>query len=55
MCPLGYDAVGYRVYLRAVAGGRIEIAVGPPGGRPDEDGPSWLIDLASGAIEVVTH
>jgi hypothetical protein len=50
-CQLGYDAVGYRVYLRAVGATRVELAVGPPGGRPDEGGPSWLIDLASGTSE----
>ncbi|MCC6522260.1 MAG: hypothetical protein IT373_06335 [Polyangiaceae bacterium] len=54
-CMLGYDAVGYRIYVRAVGGGRIELGVGPPGGRPDEEGPFWAIDLASGASEAVSQ
>ena len=51
VCNLGYDAVGYRIYLRAVSGSRVEVSVGPRGGRPDEDAPSWGIDLISGAAE----
>jgi len=51
ICDLGYDAVGYRVYLRAVSGSKVEVSVGPPGGRPDEDAPSWTIDLLSGGAE----
>ncbi|MEM6789357.1 MAG: hypothetical protein AAF715_17685 [Myxococcota bacterium] len=47
-CGLGYDAVGYRVYLRATDDHHVEVSVGPPGGRPAEDAPRWTIDLASG-------
>lgn len=50
-CNLGYDAVGYRVYLRAVGGARVEVSVGPPGGRPDDDAPIWAVDLAGGSSE----
>lgn len=54
VCTLGYDAVGYRVYMRAVAGTRVEVSVGPPGGRPDEDAPMWGIDLEAGSAEPVS-
>jgi hypothetical protein len=50
-CNLGYDAVGYRVYLRAVGGNRVEVSVGPPGGRPDDEAQTWSIDLASASAE----
>jgi len=50
-CMLGYDAVGYRVYVRAVHGTRLEVSFGPPGGRPDEDAPVWGIDLAHGTVQ----
>lgn len=53
LCNLGYDAVGYRVYLRAVSSSRLEIAVGPPGGRPDEDAPRFAVDLNSASCEAV--
>jgi hypothetical protein len=53
VCDVGYDAVGYRLYLRAVSGGKVELSVGPPGGRPDADAPCWSIDLGSGAAEAV--
>jgi hypothetical protein len=55
VCSLGYDAVGYRVYLRAVGGTRIEVSVGPPGGRPDDDAPLWAVDLASAIAEPVSR
>jgi hypothetical protein len=51
---LGYDAVGYRLYLRPVGGSRIELSIGPPGGRPDADAPCWGIDLAVGSVEAVS-
>ncbi len=53
-CLLGYDAVGYRVYMRAVGGTRIEVSVGPPGGRPSDDAAIWGIDLASATAEPVS-
>ena len=53
-CNLGYDAVGYRVYMRAVGGNRVEVTFGPPGGRPDEDAARWAIDLASATAEPVS-
>ncbi len=49
VCDLGHDAVGYRVYLRAITGTRVELSIGPPGGRPDEHAPVWGLDLTSGA------
>ena len=54
-CNLGYDAVGYRVYLRAVGGARVEVSVGPPGGRPDDDAPIWAVDLAGGSSEPMSQ
>jgi hypothetical protein len=53
-CSLGYDAVGYRVYMRAVGGTRVEVSVGPPGGRPSEDAAIWAVDLASATAEPVS-
>jgi hypothetical protein len=50
-CTLGYDAVGYRVYTRAVGGDRVEVSVGPPGGRPDESAPLWAVDLSAGTAQ----
>jgi hypothetical protein len=52
---LGYDAVGYRIYMRAVANTRIEVSFGPPGGRPDDDASMWQIDLAAATAEPVSH
>jgi hypothetical protein len=46
-CNLGFDAVGYRIYMRAVGGDRVELSVGPPGGRPDDDAVVWAVDLGS--------
>lgn len=54
VCTLGYDAVGYRVYVRAVSSTRLEVSFGPPGGRPDEDAPVWGIDLAHGTAQPLT-
>lgn len=54
-CSLGYDAVGYRVYMRAVGGTRVEVSVGPPGGRPGDDAMIWAVDLASATAEPVSH
>ena len=48
-CALGPDAVGKRVYLRAVGPTRVEVSVGAPGGDPDADAPCWAIDLTTGA------
>ena len=48
-CDLGYDAVGYRTYLRAVNATTVDVSVGPPSGQPDEDAPRWTIDLTSGS------
>jgi len=47
VCSLGPDAVGQRVYLRAVASDRIEVSVGPPGGEPEDGAPCWGIDLTT--------
>jgi hypothetical protein len=50
-CAFGADAVGKRVYLRAVSPVRVEVTVGPPGGDPDEDAPRWTVDLVTGAAQ----
>jgi hypothetical protein len=49
VCNLGIDAVGKRVYLRAVGTTNVEVAVGPPGGEPDDTVSTWFIDLTTGA------
>ena len=54
-CNLGYDAVGYRVYMRAVGGSRVEVSVGPPGGRPHDDAVVWSLDLVARTSEPVSH
>jgi hypothetical protein len=54
-CNLGYDAVGYRVYMRAVGSNHVEVSVGPPGGRPDEDAQKWSIDLAAATAEPMSQ
>lgn len=54
-CALGYDAVGYRVYMRAVGGTKVEVSVGPPGGRPSDDAAIWAVDLASATAEPVSQ
>jgi hypothetical protein len=51
VCSLGYDAVGYRVYMRAVGGSSVEVSVGPPGGRPDDDAVCWAVDLDTGTAQ----
>ncbi|MEJ7734668.1 MAG: hypothetical protein WKG00_36420 [Polyangiaceae bacterium] len=50
-CSFGEDAVGKRVYLRAVSPVRVEVTVGPPGGDPDEDAPRWTVDLVTGTAQ----
>ena len=52
-CALGQQAVGQRLYMRAVGPVRVEIAAGPPGGEPSKGGPVWAIDLKTGAAEKV--
>lgn len=47
----GDEAVGKRVYLRAVSPVRVEVTVGPPGGDPDEDAPRWTVDLVTGTAQ----
>ncbi len=49
-CDVGYDAVGYRIYLRAVGLAHVELSIGPPGGRPDDDAPTWGLELVHGTV-----
>jgi hypothetical protein len=51
VCHLGVDAVGYRVYVRAISDDRVEVSVGPPGGRPEEDAACWSVDLTHATAE----
>ncbi len=53
VCQLGYDAVGYRVYVRATSPQRLEVSSGPPGGRPDEDGVCWEVSLEACRAQAV--
>ncbi len=50
---LGPQAVGQRLYLRAVASARVELAAGPPGGEPEKGAPIWAIDLKAAIAERV--
>nr|AYM54079.1 hypothetical protein [Byssovorax cruenta] len=47
MCALGAAAVGKRLYMRAVAPGRVEVSVGPPDGEPEQGAPRWAVDLTT--------
>jgi hypothetical protein len=47
-CDLGPDAVGKRVYLRAVGTHRVEVTVGPPGEEPDGTEPKCAVELSTG-------
>lgn len=49
VCNLGMDAIGKRVYLRAVNTTHVEVAVGPPDHEPDDTVTSWFVDLTTGA------
>lgn len=53
VCALGMDAMGKRLYMRAVTATRVEVSVGPPGGEPDADAPLWAVDLVSGAARAL--
>jgi hypothetical protein len=53
-CALGAAAVGQRLYLRAVAPSRVELAAGPPGGEPERGGPCWTVHLETCAAEKVS-
>jgi hypothetical protein len=52
-CSLGHQAVGQRLYMRAVGPARAEVAAGPPGGEPAKGGPVWGIDLKAGTAEKI--
>mgnify|MGYP000849042553 CR=1 FL=1 len=47
-CDLGADAVGRRVYLRAVGTHRVEVTLGVPDDGPDPDAARWALDLSTG-------
>jgi hypothetical protein len=55
ICNVGYDAVGYRIYLRAVGLQHVELSIGPPGGRPDDDAPTWGLELSQGSVVPVSR
>jgi hypothetical protein len=50
---LGADAVGHRVFVRAVGPARVEVTFGPAGSDPGEDTPRWSIDLLAAVSERV--
>ncbi|MBM4360545.1 MAG: hypothetical protein FJ096_20760, partial [Deltaproteobacteria bacterium] len=54
-CDVGYDAVGYRLYVRAVGLSHVELSLGPPGGRPDDAAPTWGLELTQGYVVPVTR
>ncbi|HTJ83837.1 MAG TPA: hypothetical protein VL400_19090 [Polyangiaceae bacterium] len=47
-CDLGADAVGRRIYLRAVGTHRIEVSVAMPGEDPDPAAPRLAVELQTG-------
>lgn len=47
-CDVGFDAVGYRLYVRAVGLSHVELSVGPPGGRPSDGAVTWGLELTQG-------
>ncbi|XXX82288.1 hypothetical protein WMF30_26365 [Sorangium sp. So ce134] len=50
-CSFGREAVGQRLYIRAVGPARAEVSVGPPGGEPSASAVCWSVNLESGAAE----
>lgn len=50
-CSFSATSVGKRLYVRAVAPARVEVAVGPPGGEPDRNAQRWALDLNAGTTE----
>lgn len=48
-CPLGADAVGQRVYVRAVGPAAVEVTSGPPGGDPAPGAAVCRVALDTGA------
>lgn len=52
-CSFSATSVGKRLYVRAVAPSRVELAVGPPGGEPERNAPRWGIDLNTGTAEAL--
>ena len=53
-CRVGADAIGHRVYVRAVGPARVEVSYGPPGGDPGEDATRWSVDLLAAIAELAT-
>ena len=53
VCALGSQAVGQRLYMRAVGSARAELAPGPPGGEPQKGAAVWAVDLKAGIAEKV--
>ena len=47
-CDLGPDAVGRRLFFRAVGTHRIEVSVGMPGEEPTPDAPRYAVELQTG-------
>jgi len=48
-CDLGIEAVGQRLFMRAVSEFRVEVAVAPPGEEPDSSTTNkWAVDLTTG-------
>lgn len=54
-CDVGFDAVGYRLYVRAVGLAHVELSLGPPGGRPDDAAPTWGLELLQGYVVPVSR
>ncbi len=52
-CSLGAQAVGQRLYVRAVGPARVEVSAGPPGGEPGKGAPCWAVDLKTSLAESV--
>jgi hypothetical protein len=47
-CDLGVDAVGQRLFMRAVSEFRVEVTVAPPGDEPENVTSKWAVDLTTG-------
>ena len=52
-CSLGQQAVGQRLYMRAIGPSKAELSAGPPGGEPEKGSPVWAIDMTAKAAEKV--
>ncbi len=52
MCSFGPNAVGRRLYARAVGPSKAEVSIGPQGGEPEKSAPRFVVDLKNATAEL---